>query len=238
MNMRYTVLIVEDQQEISSIVAKYLENEGYETLCAANGLEALELFGSNRIHLTLLDIMMPGIDGFDVLREIRKTSEVPVILLTARAEEIDRLKGFDIGADDYVTKPFSILELLARVKAFLRRLPQANTAAAPAKEQNSEVVEFRGIRLDFKKFEAEKNGIALDMNAREFQLLRYFWQRRGEVVMREDLLQDIWGYTPDNMPTTRTIDNHIVRLRQKIEDDPANPTIILSVRGVGYKLDV
>ena len=96
--MRYTVLIVEDQQEISSIVAKYLENEGYETLCAANGLEALELFGSNRIHLTLLDIMMPGIDGFDVLREIRKTSEVPVIFLTARAEEIDRLKGFDIGS--------------------------------------------------------------------------------------------------------------------------------------------
>jgi len=237
--MSHKILIVEDEEIIRLGLRDNFELENYLVETAEDGESAIQKADAMKPDLVILDLMLPKKSGFEVCRYLRKKHpNVFIIMLTAKTEETSKVAGLEMGADDYVTKPFSILELLARVKAFLRRLPQANTAAAPAKEQNSEVVEFRGIRLDFKKFEAEKNGIALDMNAREFQLLRYFWQRRGEVVMREDLLQDIWGYTPDNMPTTRTIDNHIVRLRQKIEDDPANPTIILSVRGVGYKLDV
>jgi DNA-binding response OmpR family regulator len=155
-------------------------------------------------------------------------------MLTAKTEETSKVTGLEMGADDYVTKPFSILELLARVKAFLRRVPQIGSAPLI---ETPDSVEFRGIRLDFKKFEASRNGEEIELSTREFQLLRYFWQRKGEVILREDILQDIWGYTPDNMPTTRTIDNHIVKLRQKLEDDPADPTLILSIRGAGYKFD-
>jgi Response regulators consisting of a CheY-like receiver domain and a winged-helix DNA-binding domain len=146
-----------------------------------------------------------------------------------------KVAGLEMGADDYVTKPFSILELLARVKAFLRRADTTSQASVAAANQDS--IDFSGIHLDFKKYEATKNGEPLEMSAREFQILKYFWQHRGEVVLREDLLQDIWGYTPDNMPSTRTIDNHIVNLRKKLEDDQANPKIILSIRGAGYKFD-
>lgn len=155
-------------------------------------------------------------------------------MLTAKTEETSKVAGLEMGADDYVTKPFSILELLARVKAFLRR---TETVAAPEPVQNQDSIDFADIHLDFKKYEATKGGEPLELSAREFQILKYFWTHRGEVVLREDLLQDIWGYTPDNMPSTRTIDNHIVNLRKKLEDDQTNPKIIVSIRGAGYKFD-
>ena len=225
--MRYTVLIVEDQQEISSIVAKYLENEGYETLCAANGLEALELFGSNRIHLTLLDIMMPGIDGFDVLREIRKTSEVPVIFLTARAEEIDRLKGFDIGADDYVTKPFSMRELMARVKANLRRVEFSN-----GESTNGDIIVSGDLSIDLNKYEVKKDGKVVELTLREFELLKFLVSSAGQVFSREQLLEEVWGY--EYYGDIRTVDVTVRRLREKIEDEDGEYKYILTKRGVGY----
>ena len=179
--------------------------------------------------------MIPKKSGFEVCRIIRKKHpECFIIMLTAKTEETSKVAGLEMGADDYVTKPFSILELLARVKAFLRR---TETVVAPEPVQNQDAIDFADIHLDFKKYEATKNGEPLELSAREFQILKYFWQHRGEVVLREDLLQDIWGYTPDNMPSTRTIDNHIVNLRKKLEDDQTNPKIIVSIRGAGYKFD-
>jgi DNA-binding response OmpR family regulator len=180
--------------------------------------------------------MIPKKSGFEVCRVIRKKHpQTFIIMLTAKTEETSKVAGLEMGADDYVTKPFSILELLARVKAFLRRV-DSDTAPAQA-PISPDVVDFFDIHLDFKKFVATKGGVPLELSTREFQILKYFWQRRGEVVLREDLLQDLWGYTPDNMPSTRTIDNHIVNLRRKLEDDQANPKIILSIRGAGYKFD-
>ena len=223
--MRYTVLIVEDQQEISSIVAKYLEKEGYATICAKNGLEALESFGSNRIHLTLLDIMMPGIDGFDVLREIRKTSEIPVILLTARAEEIDRLKGFDIGADDYVVKPFSVKEVVKRVNALMKR----------TYHQNDEMVyRYENLRLYAESMKLYKDENEIPITAAEFKLLQTLFRNQGQVLSRDQLISQAYGYEYEGFD--RTIDSTIKRLRQKMEDDPKKPGFLQTKYGAGYLL--
>ena len=223
--MRYTVLIVEDQQEISSIVAKYLENEGYVTLIAKNGMEALELFNGNRIHLTLLDIMMPGIDGFDVLREIRKTSEVPVILLTARAEEIDRLKGFDIGADDYVIKPFSVKEVVKRVNALIKR----------TYHQNDEIIyRFENLRLYAESMKLYKDETEIPITATEFKLLQTLFCNQGQVLSRDQLIRQAYGYEYEGFD--RNVDSTIKRLRQKIENDPKRPKFLQTKYGAGYML--
>ena len=205
-----------------------------ETAC--DGEEAIVKADSFEPHLVLLDLMIPKKSGFEVCRVIRKKHPGTfIIMLTAKTEETSKVAGLEMGADDYVTKPFSILKLLARVKAFLRRAETSEKKEVTVTSQDS--IDFADIHLDFKKYEATKGGEPLEMSAREFQILKYFWMHRGEVVLREDLLQDIWGYTPDNMPSTRTIDNHIVNLRKKLEDDQANPKIILSIRGAGYKFD-
>ena len=235
--MQHKILIVEDEEIIRLGLQDNFELENYEVETACDGEEAIAKTDSFQPHLILLDVMLPKKSGFEVCRIIRKKHpECIIIMLTAKTEETSKVAGLEMGADDYVTKPFSILELLARVKAFLRRVDtEAPTEQAA---QSPDVVEFADIHLDFKKYEATKGGVALEMFAREFQILKYFWQHKGEVVLREDLLQDIWGYTTDNMPSTRTIDNHIVNLRKKLEDDQANPKIILSIRGAGYKFDV
>ncbi len=223
--MRYTVLIVEDQQEISRVVAKYLESEGYATLVAKDGFEALELFNSNEIHLTLLDIMMPGIDGFDVLREIRKTSEIPVIMLTARAEEIDKLKGFDIGADDYVVKPFSVKEIVKRVNALIKR-SYHNTGEI--------VYQFADLRLHVKSMKLYKGETEIPITAAEFGLLQVLFRNQGQVLSREQLINLAYGYEYEGFD--RNIDSSIKRLRQKIETDPKKPQILLTKYGAGYVL--
>ena len=234
--MQHKILIVEDEEIIRLGLQDNFELENYIVETAADGEEAITKADSFLPHLVILDLMIPKKSGFEVCRVIRKKHpECFIIMLTAKTEETSKVAGLEMGADDYVTKPFSILELLARVKAFLRRADTASKASETSATQDS--IDFSGIHLDFKKYEATKNGEALEMSAREFQILKYFWQHRGEVVLREDLLQDIWGYTPDNMPSTRTIDNHIVNLRKKLEDDQANPKIILSIRGAGYKFD-
>ena len=235
--MQHKILIVEDEEIIRLGLQDNFELENYIVETAADGEEAIAKADTFMPHLVILDLMIPKKSGFEVCRVIRKKHpQTFIIMLTAKTEETSKVAGLEMGADDYVTKPFSILELLARVKAFLRRV---DTDAAPTQPQAaSDVVDFADVHLDFKKYEATKGGIPLEMSAREFQILKYFWQHKGEVVLREDLLQDIWGYTTENMPSTRTIDNHIVNLRKKLEDDQANPKIILSIRGAGYKFDV
>lgn len=235
--MQHKILIVEDEEIIRLGLQDNFELENYIVETAADGEEAVAKADSFLPHLVILDLMIPKKSGFEVCRIIRKKHpECFIIMLTAKTEETSKVAGLEMGADDYVTKPFSILELLARVKAFLRRTEVAAPQEAPA-PQAQDSIDFANIHLDFKKYEATKGGEPLEMSAREFQILKYFWQHRGEVVLREDLLTDIWGYTPDNMPSTRTIDNHIVNLRKKLEDDQTNPKIIVSIRGAGYKFD-
>ena len=235
--MQHKILIVEDEEIIRLGLQDNFELENYIVETAADGDEAVAKADSFLPHLVILDLMIPKKSGFEVCRIIRKKHpECFIIMLTAKTEETSKVAGLEMGADDYVTKPFSILELLARVKAFLRRTEVAAPQETPA-QQNTDAIDFADIHLDFKKYVATKGGEPLEMSAREFQILKYFWQHRGEVVLREDLLTDIWGYTPDNMPSTRTIDNHIVNLRKKLEDDQTNPKIIVSIRGAGYKFD-
>ncbi len=234
--MQHKILIVEDEEIIRLGLQDNFELENYIVETAADGDEAIAKADSFLPHLVILDLMIPKKSGFEVCRIIRKKHpECFIIMLTAKTEETSKVAGLEMGADDYVTKPFSILELLARVKAFLRRTEVA--APQESAPQNTDSIDFADIHLDFKKYEATKGGEPLEMSAREFQILKYFWMHRGEVVLREDLLTDIWGYTPDNMPSTRTIDNHIVNLRKKLEDDQTNPKIIVSIRGAGYKFD-
>lgn len=235
MAQNFKILIVEDEEIIRFGLQDNFEMENYEVETACDGEEAIAKSDSFLPQLVLLDLMIPKKSGFEVCRYIRnKHPECYIIMLTAKTEETSKVAGLEMGADDYVTKPFSILELLARVKAFRRRIePQANNSTTVP-----DVLEFADLRIDVKKFEATKGGVSLDLTTREFQIIKYFWSRRGEVVEREDLLKDIWGYTDENMPSTRTIDNHIANLRKKIEGDIADPKIIISVRGAGYKFDV
>ncbi|MCQ2107886.1 MAG: response regulator transcription factor [Fibrobacter sp.] len=239
---RYKILIVEDEEIIRFGLQDNFEMENYIVETAVDGEEAIEKADTFLPHLILLDLMIPKKSGFEVCRYVRKKHpECLIIMLTAKTEETSKVAGLEMGADDYVTKPFSILELLARVKAFLRRFSaqQAATEAAIAEAaQIPECLDFFDIHIDIKRFEATKNGVPLDLTNREFQVLKYFWNHKGDVITREELLKEIWGFTDENMPSTRTIDNHIVTLRKKIEDDQTNPKIIISVRGAGYKLDV
>jgi two-component system alkaline phosphatase synthesis response regulator PhoP len=202
-----------------------LRFEGYQTLSATNGKVGLGLALREAPDLILLDIMMPEMSGWDVCRALRqKGIDVPVIMLTARGEEVDRVLGLELGADDYVTKPFSLRELLARVRAVLRR---------PGPRQKFEEFAFGDVRLHLRGRQAFKAGKEIQLTRKEFDLLRYLVEHRGEVVTRDRLLDEVWGY--EHFPTTRTVDTHILRLRQKFEKDPERPAHILTVHGQGYK---
>lgn len=228
--MQYKILIVEDEEFIREGLQECLEFEDYSVEIACDGEEAIAKADEFLPHMVLLDVMMPKKNGFDVCRILRKKyPNLIIIMLTAKSEEASKITGLNIGADDYITKPFSTLELLARVKAFFRKL----STQTNSKTSGSEIAEFSNIKLDFKKFEATKNNEPLELNVREFQILNLFHKRRGEVILREDFIQLI-----DSSSNSRTIDNYIVKLRQKIEEDPENPKLIISIRGMGYKLDV
>ncbi|MDB5048619.1 MAG: DNA-binding response regulator [Fibrobacteres bacterium] len=230
----HKILIVEDEDAIRMGLVDLLEIEGYEIDVAVDGEQAMEKVKQFLPNLVILDLMLPKVSGYDVCRFIRKSfPHTFIMMLTAKNEEINKIQGLEIGADDYVTKPFSVFELMARIKSMLRRVSQ-DVPAAPA---GADILEFDDVRVDFKKYEASKAGHPIELSAKEFQILKYLSTRRGEVVTREDLLQAIWGYSIENMPTTRTVDNQIVKLRQKIEADTENPLVIKSVRGVGYKFD-
>lgn len=218
----YSILVAEDNKEISKIVIKYLESEGYEVKLAENGLEALEWFNSKTFHLLLLDIMMPGLDGFQVLEEVRKISNVPIILLTAKNEEVDRLKGFDIGADDYVVKPFSPRELMHRVKVLLKRVYNETT----------DIVNFDKLELHLNSMKLFKEKEEISLTTAEFLLLKTFICSQGRVLTRDQLIELSFG--DDYEGYDRNIDSYIKRLRQKIEDNPKKPNYIHTKYGIGY----
>ncbi len=219
----FKILVVEDQEEIRELIAKYLRNEGYEVVVAKQGFEALEAFENQNIHLILLDVMMPGIDGFQVLEEIRKVSEVPVIMLTARQEEVDRLKGFQLGVDDYVSKPFSPRELIKRIQVFLKRVYH---------EGNEIVYQYQNIRLFSKSFTLMKDQDQIEITAAEYKVLAAFMKNKGQILSREQLIEQAFG--EDYEGYDRNIDSFIKRIRQKIEDDPKNPKLLITKYGAGY----
>ena len=220
------LLIIEDDISILRGLKDNLAFEGYEVLAASDGQDGLNLAIEKHIDLLLLDIMLPGINGYEICRRLKKEKpELPIIMITARGSEMDKVGGLDLGADDYLTKPFSIPELLARIRAVLRRSkPDPNEI---------EKYSFGNVVLDFRKFQAFINDAEIKLSSREFALLKYLIQHEGEVIHRHELLNEVWGY--DVTPTTRTVDNYILDLRKKLEEDPAKPKHILSVRGVGYK---
>jgi DNA-binding response OmpR family regulator len=220
------ILVVEDDPAILKGLVASFEEEHYEVYTATDGEKGYQLGKKENIDLIILDVMLPGKNGQDVCRDLRKDGvNTPILMLTSKKQEMDKVLGLELGADDYVTKPFSIRELHARVKALLRRKGEL--------KKGIEEFSFGGISVDFKKQEAKKKGKALKLSAKEFEILHYFVQREGEVVTREMLLDDVWGYT--NFPTTRTVDNYILSIRKKIEDDPSKPKHLLTVHTAGYK---
>lgn len=219
------ILVVDDEKPIAEILHYNLVREGYSVVLAFDGEEALQLVRRERPDLVLLDIMLPKKDGFEVCREIRRTDNVPIIMLTAKETEVDKVLGLELGADDYVTKPFSSREVIARVKAQLRR-------ASLGSNERGEVLSCQDLLLDTGKMEVTKDGRPIDLTYREFLLLAYLMRHAGYVISREKLLTEVWGY--DFYGDERTVDVTIRRLREKIEDDPGKPRIIKTKRGVGY----
>lgn len=222
------ILVVDDEQPIAEILKYTLEREGYQVDCAYDGKEAVEKALAGSPDLVLLDVMLPELDGFEVCRQIRHKKQMPIIMLTAKDSEVDKVLGLEMGADDYVTKPFSNRELLARVKANLRRYETGSSL------QQTRVRQIGDLKLNLSSYTVTKRGKPLDLTHREFELLEYMSQRPGQVLTREQLLQDVWGY--DYYGDVRTVDVTIRRLREKIEDDPSSPEYILTRRGVGYYL--
>ena len=220
------ILVVEDDPTILCGLADNLAIESHDVLTAMDGEHACSIVREQKPDLVILDLMLPRMSGYDVCRKLRGEGiTTPIMILTARGEEADRVLGLDLGADDYLTKPFSLRELLARVRALLRRA-RAGTALIDA-------LQFEDVVIDFKKYEARKGRRAIEMTKKEFGVLRYLAARAGEVATREELLDEVWGY--DAMPTTRTVDNHVASLRAKLEVDPSQPRHLQTVHGVGYK---
>ncbi len=220
------ILIVEDEPNMVAGLRDNFEFEGYQVITAPDGVSGLERALSESPDLVILDVMMPRMSGLDVCQQLKaKRSSIPIIMLTARGQEVDKVVGLELGADDYVTKPFSIRELLARVKAVLRR-----SQGAP---KNGEYYRFGDVEVNLRSCQVSRKGKPLDFSSKEFELLKYFLAHSGEAISRDRLLEDVWGY--DRFPTTRTVDAHIVRLRQKLEPKPDDPHYFLTVHGVGYK---
>ena len=225
--MAKRILVVDDEKSIVDILKFNLQKEGYQVFTGADGQEGLEVFESCHPDLVLLDVMMPKLSGYDVCRKIREKSMTPVIMLTARTEEVDTVLGLELGADDYVTKPFSMRELMARVRANLRR-----SAAKTAQEETGGKLVCGAITVDPEHYEADKNGQPLELTLRELELLKFLMYQRGQIFSREYLLEKVWGY--EYYGDARTVDVTVRRLREKIEDVPGSPEYILTKRGVGY----
>lgn len=225
------ILVVDDEKPISDIIKFNLSKEGYEVSTAYDGEEALEKVKEVEPDLILLDLMLPKIDGLEVAREVRKTYDMPIIMVTAKDSEIDKVLGLELGADDYVTKPFSNRELIARVKANLRR---GNTNGKGQEEPANAELVINDLTIHPEAYTVTKNGEPIDLTHREFELLHYLAKHIGQVMTREHLLQTVWGY--DYFGDVRTVDVTVRRLREKIEDNPSHPTYIVTRRGVGYYL--
>lgn len=226
--MKNQVLIVEDEKNISDIIKFNLEKEGYEVSQAFDGQTGLEKALSESFDLILLDVMLPGPDGFEICKKIRNTSAVPIIMLTAKNEEVDKILGLELGADDYITKPFSIRELIARVKANVRRKDMSKNGI-PSEES---LIKVDNLVIDTNKYDVLKSGESIELTVREFELLKFLASQRYQVFTREQLLTKVWGY--EYIGDIRTVDVTVRRLREKIENDPPNPVYIMTKRGVGY----
>jgi two-component system alkaline phosphatase synthesis response regulator PhoP len=232
------ILIVEDEKILRETLAYNLTSQGFELLTSGNGNEALEIIRLETPDLMILDIMLPGMDGFEICRQVRTRSNIPILMLTARDSEIDRVVGLEVGADDYLVKPFSMRELVARVKAMLRRgrfLQEEDQKIIPVVDEESSLLIFKDLSIDLDRREILKDGKVLQVRPKEFELFFYMAQNRGKALSRDRILQEVWGW--NYVGESRTVDVHIRWLRQIIEDDPANPTRLVTVRGSGYMFE-
>ena len=221
------ILIVEDEESLADSVRYNLEREGYAVTVAIDGRKALERFRAEPPSLVILDLMLPEVSGLDLCRAIRAESAVPIIMVTAKDSEADKVSGLELGADDYVTKPFSVRELVSRVRAHLRRAAMSPDATA------ADVLEGGPVRMDVIKHEVQVGGGAVGFPPKEFELLEAFLRRRGRLLTREFLIEEVWG--TDYFGDTKTLDVHVKRIREKIEEDPHHPAHLVTVRGLGYK---
>jgi OmpR family response regulator RpaB len=230
-NHKEKILVVDDEASIRRILETRLSMIGYIVVTAADGEEALAAYKKELPNLIILDIMMPKLDGYGVCQEIRKDSDIPIIMLTALGDVADRITGLELGADDYVVKPFSPKELEARIKAILRRVDRMslhNTSVA------SGIIAMGGIKIDTNRRQVYKQNEKIRLTGMEFSLLELLMSKSGEAFSRAAILQEVWGYTPERHVDTRVVDVHISRLRSKLEEDPSNPDLILTARGTGY----
>ena len=235
--MKNRILVVEDEKALRETLSYNLVNEGYEVETSADGLEAFEKARQTNFDLILLDIMLPGMDGFELCRKLRAEKNTPILMLTARDDEIDRIVGLEVGADDYMGKPFSMRELLARVKAMLRRvrLMQEDAQPAAGETPSKEIMKFEDLVIDTIRREVLINDEILDLKPKEYDLLYYMAINRGRALSREKILEEVWGW--DFTGESRTVDVHISWLRQKIEHDPSKPARLITVRGAGYRFE-
>jgi len=222
------VLIIEDEKSIADIIRFNLVKEGFETDTAYEGRTGLEKALSIKPDLILLDVMLPEMDGFQVCKKVREPSTVPIVMLTAKEEEVDKVLGLELGADDYITKPFGMRELIARIKANIRRTDLMNNL----QDAPSNIQEFGNLSIDMNRYEVRKNDAPLELTLREFELLKYLAERENRVFSREQLLEEVWGY--EYYGDIRTVDVTVRRLREKLEDDSSNPKYIMTKRGIGY----
>lgn len=224
------ILVIDDEEHIVELIRYNLQNAGFDTVEAYNGLDGLALAKKEKPTLILLDVMLPLMDGLEVCRNLRsaeQTKGIPIIMLTAKSEEIDKILGLELGADDYITKPFSVRELMARIKAVLRRMG--------SEVEESTTFAFSDVIVDYDKHQVTKDGKKVDLTLKEYELLDILVKNRGKVMKRDMLLDKIWGY--EYVGETRTVDVHIRHLRQKLEDDDKNPIYIETVRGIGYRFN-
>jgi len=231
------ILVIEDEVNIQELIKYNLEKNGYKVMLADNGIDGLEEALANVPDLILLDLMLPGLDGLEVCKRLRtdkRTKKIPIFMLTAKSEELDKVLGLELGADDYITKPFSIKELVARVRAAMRRITDEGDEEADSKEINK-VLKVRDIEIDCEKYEVKKSGEKLVLTLKEFELLKMLVENKGKVLTRDFLLDKIWGY--DYAGETRTVDVHIRHVRQKISDEEGSGQMIETIRGVGYRFN-
>lgn len=232
---KYTVLLADDEREIAEILSLYLENAGFRVICAYDGREALEVLRDADVNVdaAILDIMMPEMDGYTLVREIRRDSSIPILILSARSDDSGKILGLDLGADDYITKPFNPLEVTARVQAQLRRFYRLNSAASQATDDR---IRAGGLELDKASCSLSKNGNDIPLTAIEYKILKLLMENRGKVFTKSRIYEHVWDggfYESDD----NTIMVHISRLREKIEDDPKNPEYLKTIRGLGYRFE-
>ena len=233
--MREKILVVEDDAAIREALSYSLNREGYEVEAVGDGVQAIQTARSSKPDLIVLDLMLPELDGFDVTRTLRKESSVPILMLTARDDEIDRVLGLELGADDYLTKPFSMRELVARVKAMLRRAQMAKEDADRAKKQGDSPLTAGNLQIDLLRHEVKLDNHEISLKPKEFELLLFLMRNQGQVFSRDQLLEQVWGW--EFLGGSRTVDVHVRWLRSKIEKEPEQPTRIITVRSVGYRFE-